>query len=329
VNKQEHKIRSWLDAPDPHADHMEIKQKKTPGTGAWLMSNEQYVAWKNGDEMKPIWINGRGKQLTCMSVCILIFNSAGCGKSVLMCSVFMEWDACLIIYRSTIIEDLCFQQVVDPTISVIYFYFNFSQPPKCTGYGLLSSLVDQLAFSQLSAWEILNRRYSQRHTSKQQLSVADLLELLQSIFLLFKKIYIVVDALDECEEWNKLEKALTTILGWKYNNIHLLLASREESHISQLLQSVSTVIKVEHQKSDTDIALYVDTELHVNPAFSGCSSTIKAEIREKLKSKAYGMFVFCSHIALENNNAQVSVGLLSDGKLITLHQAQGCSKGTG
>ncbi|KIK54072.1 hypothetical protein GYMLUDRAFT_919638 [Collybiopsis luxurians FD-317 M1] len=59
------KIREWLKAPDCSANRVTAANKKTVGTGIWMLNHEEYKTWKYRPSI--LWIQGQ----------------AGSGKTVL------------------------------------------------------------------------------------------------------------------------------------------------------------------------------------------------------------------------------------------------------
>jgi hypothetical protein len=55
-------IRDWLKAPDPSTNFVAACNMKTPGTGEWLLSDSQFVQWRE-NKSGMLWIQGKGKIL--------------------------------------------------------------------------------------------------------------------------------------------------------------------------------------------------------------------------------------------------------------------------
>ncbi|KAF9065843.1 hypothetical protein BDP27DRAFT_1071877 [Rhodocollybia butyracea] len=64
-------IRNWLKAPDPSTNFVAASDKRTPGTGDWILSHPEYIQWCQG---KPgiLWIQGKvGSGKTILSTYII------------------------------------------------------------------------------------------------------------------------------------------------------------------------------------------------------------------------------------------------------------------
>ncbi|KAE9384831.1 hypothetical protein BT96DRAFT_982206 [Gymnopus androsaceus JB14] len=53
------KIRDWLQAPDCSTNLNTAANKKTAGTGKWIVEHPKYIEWKNNGGL--LWIQGKGK----------------------------------------------------------------------------------------------------------------------------------------------------------------------------------------------------------------------------------------------------------------------------
>ncbi|KAF9061831.1 ankyrin repeat-containing domain protein [Rhodocollybia butyracea] len=73
-------IRDWLNPPDPSVNLNAASEKRTPGTGQWLLSDPTYLKWKNS-EIHLLWIQGKvgsGKPVLSQSqsmVCFYYFDN--------------------------------------------------------------------------------------------------------------------------------------------------------------------------------------------------------------------------------------------------------------
>ncbi|KAE9387138.1 hypothetical protein BT96DRAFT_948606 [Gymnopus androsaceus JB14] len=59
LHDQAEKIRGWLKAPDCSNNFNTAANKKTMGTGSWIIEHLQYIKWKNNGGL--LWIQGKGE----------------------------------------------------------------------------------------------------------------------------------------------------------------------------------------------------------------------------------------------------------------------------
>lgn len=162
-------IRAWLKAPDPSSNYNTALSKRESTTGEWFVLSSDFIEWQN-QPASVLWLHG----------------DAGCGKTVLC---------------STIITATKLAGEKGAQSTVLYYFFDFNDPAKQQAYNLLASLVQQLAVRDPHAQSILERLYDlheglQKPTLNQLLSTFG--EMVESSNP--RHIYIIIDALDECNE---------------------------------------------------------------------------------------------------------------------------------
>jgi hypothetical protein len=112
-------------------------------------------------------------------------------------------------------------------------------------------------------------------------------ELLQSLSKECSEVYVVVDALDECEEntWS----GFLTELKDSVPSLHLLCTSR---HIDDNGENLAGSRLIEIRASDEDIKMYILAQVKAKDRLSGfCkkNSTFQDEILQTIPKKAQGM----------------------------------------
>lgn len=110
----------------------------------------------------------------------------------------------------------------------------------------------------------------------------------------FPKIFVVVDALDECVERQTLLKHIKTISG--VSGVHLLVLSRPERDIELVLQDAPTRTRLVGVDVDADIGLYIDHRMKSSDDMKEWDDIVKRKVREVLTSKAAGMSVLLQDI---------------------------------
>jgi hypothetical protein len=56
-------IRGWLNAPDPSVNLNAAADKRTPGTGQWILELPEYQDWKSSPDAGKLWMTGKGRHL--------------------------------------------------------------------------------------------------------------------------------------------------------------------------------------------------------------------------------------------------------------------------
>ena len=120
----------------------------------------------------------------------------------------------------------------------------------------------------------------------------ELLGLLKELLNCFKQNYVVIDALDECDEYEQLfTKVITIIHGWQLSNVHFLMTSRREQHILETMQECITIeIYISAELIESDITSYIHAAVGAGPKFKRWSHTVKDHVKEVLTNGANGMY---------------------------------------
>ena len=113
---------------------------------------------------------------------------------------------------------------------------------------------------------------------------------LRSIVGSFKDVYIVFDALDECNNRSGFLERLTEIHGWGLDKLHLLATSRKERDIEETLRHMVTHrVPMDESLVDSDILVHVSTTLNHDHKFKTWSGDEKQMIETTLIEGAHGM----------------------------------------
>jgi hypothetical protein len=108
-------------------------------------------------------------------------------------------------------------------------------------------------------------------------------------------LFIVLDALDECDDREELLQILTSVSEWKAHNTHICITSRKERDIEEsLLQIIDRdyIIDAQSDLVDPDIRLYIVERLsRDNSMGKWRQGSQDKEIETVLMNKANGMYV--------------------------------------
>ncbi|KIK54282.1 hypothetical protein GYMLUDRAFT_906042 [Collybiopsis luxurians FD-317 M1] len=59
-NDEKEKIQKWLNAPDCTINFQAADDKRTEGTGQWILDHPEYNEWKESPGL--LWIQGKGME---------------------------------------------------------------------------------------------------------------------------------------------------------------------------------------------------------------------------------------------------------------------------
>lgn len=176
------------------------------------------------------------------------------------------------------------------TISVVvYFYFDFRNPEQQHTEGMLSSLLGQLASKLAEIPEEICALWKIYKNKKTRPSPDELLEILTIVIRkYFNKVYVALDALDECLERQVLLPILRQFIDSKCASI--FLTSRSEDAMRTLL-SEKSIYSAVIEGSDVahDIELFVNRQIKDTESFRDLNVDLQNEIIQKLVCGAKGM----------------------------------------
>ncbi|KZV67568.1 ankyrin [Peniophora sp. CONT] len=251
-------IRRWLAPPDPSENHYRILGSRYLGSGAWMMNDPIYLAWKDS-EASFLWLHGK----------------PGSGKSVLC---------------SFIIDAL----MQTPSNIVAYYYFDFRDVAKQDAYGLVRSLVTQLSGASPESLRLHRTFFAscdQNGWPNLVLLTAHLRRLLAA---LSAPIYIVIDAADECSLDARRMDVLPCLRSLRYlgANVHVLLASRPEVDIRRSFtdMSIQEMDLQDVEPHARDMGSYIAHVLTSDLDFCDWPRHLVELTRGTLERKANGMF---------------------------------------
>ena len=166
--QQEHEtILNWLTPFNYAAQQQDFINRRQAGTGQWLLDSAEFQAWVGTDK----------QTLFCPGI-------PGVGKTIL---------------TSIVVDELATRFFNDPTIGIAYIYCNFRRQETQKIDDLLASLLKQLAESQPSLPGILKDLYNRHKTKQTRPSLDEVSRSLQAVTELYSQVFIIIDALDECQ----------------------------------------------------------------------------------------------------------------------------------
>ena len=191
---------------------------------------------------------------------------------------------------STIIEDVLRHCQSDPTFVIAYYYFDFSDTLKQSSDSLVRSLITQLSSQSSSCPEALKSLYSQNLNGQRQPTTEDLVAILKHIIGSFQHVYVIIDALDECQDREQLLPLIEEIVEWKLGNLHLLATSRQERDIENCVGPlISAQINLHSVQVNADIRTHLRERLKNDSKLKKWPAKIHGQIEAALMDGAHGM----------------------------------------
>ena len=138
--------------------------------------------------------------------------------------------------------------------------------------------------------QVLERLYNVHNAGRARPSVQSLVVALQEIIDRSGTIYLLVDSLDERDDRPCLLRELEVLGRSGLENLHVLVSSRQETDIEDVLSSLATArISLEESVVNTDVMIYVRDQSQHDPELGKWSNEVRQEIDETLVHSASRM----------------------------------------
>jgi hypothetical protein len=189
-----------------------------------------------------------------------------------------------------VVNDLNARFSKDSTIGIAYIYCNFRRKDEQKTDDLLASLLNQLAECLPSLPSSITDLYDQHKTKRTRPSLDEICRSLKSVVTLYSRVFIVIDALDECEETSGCRATfLSEIFSLQAKcSVRLFTTSRFIPDITEKFQR-STLLEI--RASDKDMRRYLDGHILRLPAFVAQNPELQEEINTKIVKAVNGMYV--------------------------------------
>lgn len=258
------KLNKWLSPPDPSTNYNKALRQRYEGTSKWFLKTTVYSTWKT-EGNSFLWLHG----------------IPGCGKTIL---------------SSAIIEDL--QNSKPNSQGLLYFYFDFTDTSKQSLEKAVRSLISQLYDKSENTRRHLDSLHSSHETGNQQPSIELLCRTFQTMIQHAGEVWIVLDALDECQtrkcpETEGLLSWMKSFKGTQWMHVHFLVTSRPEHDIQLALKGLAgnSIIPLQSDSITGDIRTYIRARVRQHEGLSRWQSRpeVQDEIESSLMEKAGGM----------------------------------------
>lgn len=264
--KEDLEILNWITPIDYGPQQSDYFKRRQPGTGQWLLESEEYRTWLSASK----------QTLFCPGI-------PGAGKTIL--------TSIVVDYLSTRFHN-------DPKISIAYIYCNFQRQNEQKIDDLLASVLKQIAESQPSMSGSVKELYCKHRNKQTRPSLDEILSVFQSVAASCSRIFIVVDALDECQVSEGCRKRFLSELFnlQSKHGINIFATSRS---IPEIVDRFKTGISLEIRASSADVTKYLKGRISQLPYFNQQDQQdqqdqqLQNEIITGISEAVDGMYVLC------------------------------------
>jgi hypothetical protein len=245
-------VLDWITPIDYAPQQNDFITRRQEGTGQWLLDSTEFHAWVETDK----------QTLFCPGI-------PGAGKTIL---------------TSIVVDYLYTKFRKDPSIGIAYLYCNFrrqhEQKPEDLIASLLKQLLQELSFVPESVRILYNK--------PTRPSLDEISKTLHSIITNFSKVYIVVDALDECQLSGRYRsKFLSNIFSLQAKSTTKLFTTSRP--IPDIEKEFKGCLSKEILASNEDVERYLDGHMSQLPAYVLSKPNLQKEIKTEIVKAVKGM----------------------------------------
>jgi hypothetical protein len=251
-------ILDWLTPIDYAPQQNDFIARRQEGTGQWLLDSVQFQTWLETDK----------QTLFCPGI-------PGAGKTIL---------------TSIVVEELTTRFHNDKSIGIAYLYCNFRRQDEQKIDDLLASLLKQLAEYQPSRPGSVKDLYDRHKTKRTRPPLNEISGSLQAVATLYSRVFIIVDALDECQVSDGCrQRFLSGLFNLQAKcKANLFATSRPISSVEKAFEGNPML---EIRASEEDVRRYLDGHMFRLPGFVARSPELQEEIKTDIVKAVDGMYV--------------------------------------
>lgn len=275
-----------LQCPDPFVVKNRLKETKDKlvfKAIEWVLRNPQYCRWQNGDDVRLLWIRG----------------GAGKGKTMMSIGLVEQFSE-------------------DDSSIVTYFFCQDTDYQLNTMEGIIKGLIQQLIRQRKELieflqchWDPAEASFTENMSSWRRLWDV-LLEMINHCRR--QRVYVVVDALDECQN-GEIGEFLKLIVrtGLDNANVRWLLTSRPlddaDRELLNTTQEIGIGLELHFDYLEAAIKTYVSHKVRELYPVHRYGQNIPQSLETQLLEKAEGTFLWVSLVCkrLENDGSGARV----------------------
>ncbi|KAL6705251.1 hypothetical protein ACN47E_007211 [Coniothyrium glycines] len=266
-------VSHWLSRFDYASQQSNAFSRRQVDTGQWFLNSDAYTSWLGGSK----------QTLFCPGI-------PGAGKSVM---------------TSIVLDNLWQKHQGNNDIGIAFVYLDYSRSQEQTLEVVLATILKQLVSRRPTLSQSIRAFYEWHDKGQRRPSVVDITNALRQEALVFSRVFIVVDALDECSTEDSCRAALLAELFTIRDTcrVNLLATSRWLPEITDHFDK-DDILEV--QASQADVRKYLDSQIPRLPKFIVRNISLQEEIRSKIVECVDGMFLL-ARLHLESIMGKTSV----------------------
>jgi Cdc6-like AAA superfamily ATPase len=242
--EEDQEILNWLTSINYTLQHNDFVSQRRKGTGYWLVESTAFQEW-----------------LETSTGTLFTLGMPGVGKTIL---------------ASIVVDELLKRYSDDDTIGIAYIYCNFRRTHEQKVTDLLVSLLKQLAHRRPTLPDSVGKMYKRHQRYQTRPLFNEISTALQSVSTLYSRVFVVVDALDECQASggcrSRLLKAIFDLQ--EKSKAKVFATSRNVPEISEKFRKRRS-LEIEIYAHDVDVHRYLDGNMFQMQDSVGCNPELE------------------------------------------------------
>ncbi|KAK5005855.1 hypothetical protein LTR28_007196 [Elasticomyces elasticus] len=250
-------ILNWLSQRDYAKQQDDFISRRQDGTGLWFLQSPEFTAWCNGT--KQTLFSG---------------GFPGTGKTVIAASVV----------------DHLLRTVYGDRVGVAYIYCNYKRQDEQKTVELLAALLKQLLHGKSPIPQPVEALYAHHSRRNTRPSLSELRKILKDVVESFSRVYIIVDALDECRnDDGTRDKLLSSLRDVQAGTDTRFLATSR--YLPEVIQHFHDDDRLEVRASDADVEAYLRGHLSLLSKCVRDRPELQKQIVDDIVKAVDGMFL--------------------------------------
>jgi hypothetical protein len=246
-------LLEWISSSDYPAQQSDIIKRRQEGTGQWFLDAPEVARW----------LNDAKTTLFCPGI-------PGAGKTMV----------------AAIAVDQLLDSAHNGAYGVAYVYCNYKSQVNQDIASILAAILKQLVQSRpstLGPVERLHQKHAGRGTKP---TLDDVYHALRDVLAQYPYVYIVVDALDECQKETRGQLCAKLLDLQKGADVRLMVTSR---FVLDVEHEFRLALRLEVEASDEDVKQFVAGQIHRLPACIQRDVALQDLVQNKIVEAVDGM----------------------------------------
>jgi Cdc6-like AAA superfamily ATPase len=194
------------------------------------------------------------------------------------------------IIAAIVVDHLLTSFKDDLATGIAYLYCNFGRQREQKAEDLLASLLKQLSMRQSPLPGSVKDLYDHHKVTRTRPSVDEILRILQSVVTTYSRVFIIIDALDECQVSNGCRtRFLSELFALQARHGANILATSRL--IPDIVDQFKSSMLLEIRANRADVERYLEGHMRQLPSIVHQNTQLREEIKTRISEAVDGMCV--------------------------------------